>query len=485
MPAPPKLENEDDRLALLQACGILDTEPEPTFDDVVGLASHICDVPVALVTLIDHDRQWFKARIGLPATEMSRDQSFCAHAIVAPDMPLVVPDALLDERFADNPLVTNEPRIRFYAGIPLVLASNLAIGTLCVIDRIPRELSVAQLGALEMLGRQVTSELRLRRKLAASIGQPRRGRGLVTPDPLVEPRPGDTTLAPVVLGRYRLEDVIGAGGMGVVAGAVDLTSGRPVAIKFILPEVTEDGLVERFAREAQLLMRIHSQHVTRVLDAGNLANGSPFIVMERLEGTNLDVLLKARGPLPIDEALAYMIQACAGVADAHAAGVLHRDLKPSNLFLAQSEDGTIVLKLIDFGIAKLRASENSPTVTLTNTSVLLGSPDYMSPEQMTLGDDLDERTDVWSLGVVLYELLTNRRPFGAESTIEVCARVLTAAAPSLTLSRPDLPPEVERIVTRCLAKPRDERYASVAELAHALTAVREMRQSTAGARDFR
>ncbi|HEY0134892.1 MAG TPA: GAF domain-containing protein, partial [Nannocystis sp.] len=159
--------NENERLEALYRCGILDTEPEPSFDEIASLAGQLCATPMALVSLVDADRQWFKARVGLPATETPRDVSFCAHA-VASNEPLVVDDTLQDTRFAGNPLVTSDPNIRFYAGVPLTLEDGLTVGTLCVLDRVPRRLSPAQMAALGMLARQVTTELGLRRALSSA-----------------------------------------------------------------------------------------------------------------------------------------------------------------------------------------------------------------------------------------------------------------------------------------------------------------------------
>ena len=160
-----KPRNEAARLEALRQYNVLDTEAEQSFDDLAFLASHVCGTPIALITLVDQDRQWFKSAVGFPARETPRDISFCAHAILQAG-PTLVRDALDDERFADNPLVTAAPRIRFYAGTPLVTPEGFPLGTLCVIDRVPRELKPAQLEALRALGRQVMAQLELRREVA-------------------------------------------------------------------------------------------------------------------------------------------------------------------------------------------------------------------------------------------------------------------------------------------------------------------------------
>lgn len=471
---PPEPSHERERLEALERCGVLDSEPEPAYDDIARIATLVCNTPIGLVTLIDDRRQWFKSRIGLNVAETPREQAFCAHAIAAPTRPLVVTDAAKDERFAENPLVTGEPHIRFYAGVPLVLDEGVAVGTLCVIDRVPRELSASQLEALSLLARQLSNELRLRRRLAALKtqpalppelrGSPSSSRTVFTEALRDTPLPLDT-----IAGRYRLGDIIGTGGMGLVVSATDLASDRPVAIKFLLPDARfEADMREKFVREARVLMRVRGDHVTQILDAGNLGNGAPFIVMERLLGTDLDTLLERRGSLPAGEAADLLHQACLGVAQVHAAGILHLDLKPSNLFLARSEAGPPIVKVLDFGVARPWQPDEAAPKDAASGLDTAGSPHYMSPEQLVEATTTDVRSDVWSLGVILFEMLAGIRPFEAESMTEVCAQVLTAQPPRLSQWRPDLPPGLEQIVLRCLQKDRHKRFATVDALAGAL-----------------
>lgn len=161
--------NETSRLAALRAQQLLDSLPEQMFDDIVRVASNVCGTPIALISLIDEDRQWFKAKVGLQASETPRDQAFCAHAILEPDKPLVVPDATQDPRFAANPLVTGSPDIRLYAGAPIVSQSGHALGTVCVIDHQPRELTQQQIDSLQALSRQVSHLIELRRVTRNSV----------------------------------------------------------------------------------------------------------------------------------------------------------------------------------------------------------------------------------------------------------------------------------------------------------------------------
>lgn len=268
----------------------------------------------------------------------------------------------------------------------------------------------------------------------------------------------------VIAGKYKLERVLGQGGMGVVFAAVDRELERRVAIKLLLPEHTEnEGAVGRFLREAKAAARIRSEHVVQVYETGRLPQGVPFIVMEFLNGGDLAQKLEEGGALPVEEAASYLLEACEALAQAHAAGVVHRDLKPANLFLSRHADGSDVLKVLDFGISKLDSG-----AALTKSATILGSPYYMSPEQLQTPTDVDARADIWALGVIAYELLTGRRPFDSESLPGLCVAILNSQPPPLTELAPGVPPELERFLQRCLAKDRSERCQTVAEFAAAL-----------------
>ena len=271
----------------------------------------------------------------------------------------------------------------------------------------------------------------------------------------------------VIAGRYRVEAEIGSGGMGIVLAATHLAMGHRLAIKVLRGEEEKNpGAVARFVGEARAAARIESNHVVRVTDVAALPEGTPYMVMEYLEGEDLRNLLHRRGQVPIEEAVGYVLQACEGLADAHAAGVIHRDLKPSNLFLAKKANGTTVLKVLDFGISKLIPRKGE--VAITTTRSLMGSPLYMAPEQMRSSKEVDARADVWSLGLILYELLAGVSPFEGESIPEVCLNVMGGQPHALSRFRSDVPNELQAILLKCMEKDRDKRYPNMGALARAL-----------------
>jgi eukaryotic-like serine/threonine-protein kinase len=273
----------------------------------------------------------------------------------------------------------------------------------------------------------------------------------------------------VLSGKYRIEGVLGRGGMGVVLGARHLVLHERVAIKFLSPEALLNGeAVARFEREARAAVRIKSEHVVRVMDVDRLDSGAPYMVMEYLDGEDLAALLRRSGPLPTDQAVEFVLQACVAVADAHVAGIIHRDIKPANLFCVRRSDGRLIIKVLDFGISKLTEPAASSTNAGTKTNTILGSPVYMSPEQLKNSKDVDGRSDIWALGVVLFELLTGRVPFAGQSIVELAVKIATQQPPRLESCRPDAPIGLEAVLARCLEKDREQRYPDVAELSLAL-----------------
>lgn len=278
-------------------------------------------------------------------------------------------------------------------------------------------------------------------------------------------RPGD-----VLAGKYRIERVLGIGGMGVVVAANHILLDEKVAIKFLLPDMLRsEEVVARFAREARAAVKIKSEHVARVFDVGTLESGAPYMVMEFLEGADLADWIRQRGPLPVEQAVDFVLQACVAVANAHALGIIHRDLKPANLFCIRGSDGALTIKVLDFGISKVtHLSASDAGGSMTHTSAVMGSPFYMSPEQMQSARDVDARTDIWALGIVLYELLSGVTPFTGTSYAEIAIKVATGPLTPLRGIRPEVPVGIETVILNCLAKDRNQRYAHVGELALAL-----------------
>jgi serine/threonine-protein kinase len=273
----------------------------------------------------------------------------------------------------------------------------------------------------------------------------------------------------VLAGKYRIDRELGRGGMGVVLAAHHLHLDEAVAIKFLLPELSQDAnLVARFLREGRASIKIRSEHVVRVLDVATMPGGSPYMVMEYLDGTDLEGLIERTGPLPVRTAVAYVLQAIEAIAEAHSLGLVHRDLKPANLFLVHRRDGSECVKVLDFGITKVVSPDAGSNLGLTSTQSLMGSPRYMSPEQMRPTRPIDARSDVWALGVVLYELLAGVPPFTAQTMTELLASILQDSPPPLTGLRPEVPLELERTIRRCLEKDPAGRPENVAELARAL-----------------
>ncbi len=272
----------------------------------------------------------------------------------------------------------------------------------------------------------------------------------------------------ILAGKYRVERVLGEGGMGVVVAATDTQLERKVAIKFLLPEYAEHGEAgARFMREARAAVKIQSEHIARVIDVNKMENGSPYMVMEYLEGGDLSQIIEKRGPVPVADAVTYVIQACDAIAEAHSYGIVHRDLKPANLFLAKQPDGSSKVKVLDFGISKNTiAAADGTDPSLTRTSSMMGSPLYMSPEQMRSTKDVDARTDIWALGVILYELLTARLPFDASSIPELSAKILLEDPDPI--QREDVPKALENIIQRTLSKNPSGRFPSVAEFSMAI-----------------
>jgi serine/threonine-protein kinase len=276
----------------------------------------------------------------------------------------------------------------------------------------------------------------------------------------------------VVAAKYRITSVIGEGGMGTVFAAHHELLDVTVAIKVLSTDLTRNrSVTDRFLREARAVARLKSDHVVRVMDVGTLDAGQPYIVMELLEGEDLEHRIQRVKQLPIAESVDIILQALEAMSHAHAVGIVHRDLKPANLFLATTPDGREVVKVLDFGIAKLSPlvkHDGARSGALTGEHTMLGSPSYMSPEQVRDSSIIDHRADLWALGVILYEIVTGHEPFGGGSVGEIFGGILHSSPTPVRDLRPDAPPELQAAVERCLSRDAEDRFPNVAAMARAL-----------------
>jgi eukaryotic-like serine/threonine-protein kinase len=287
----------------------------------------------------------------------------------------------------------------------------------------------------------------------------------------------------VIAGKFQIERILGEGGMGYVVAARHLQLGQMVALKFMRDDVLTAEYKSRFLREARNTVRLKSKHVSRVLDVGALDEGAPYMVMEYLEGTDLSDLLQKRGPFPVAEACDYVIQACEAIAEAHGHGIVHRDLKPANLFLTRGTGGEPVVKVLDFGVSKVvdldfddtsaggrprMGQSHDPNTAVTRATDLLGSPSYMSPEQIESARNADARSDIWSLGVILFRLISGKAPFTGQTLGDLIQKVVKEPIPNLRDVMPDIPAGLEDVVARCLERSRDKRIQDAVELARSL-----------------
>lgn len=265
--------------------------------------------------------------------------------------------------------------------------------------------------------------------------------------------------------KYRIDQVLGVGGMGYVLAATHIRLNERVAIKLLRPNICADSdMASRFLQEARAAAKIRGEHIVRVRDTDILDDGTPYLVMEYLEGHDLECLVQGRGAMPIALAVEFVLQVCQALAEAHFVGIVHRDIKPANIFLTERPDGSALIKVLDFGISKT-ISDSDGSVNLTKTAEIRGSPLFMSPEQMRRPREVDGRSDVWSLGVTLFYLLSGSFPFLSDNTLDLCLMVLQDEPVLLRAKRADAPLGLERVIVRCLQKKPGDRYANVADLA--------------------
>lgn len=274
----------------------------------------------------------------------------------------------------------------------------------------------------------------------------------------------------VVAGKFVIERLIGQGGMGAVFAARHRELDSVVAVKVMLADTTNVEATARFKNEGRAAAKIRSQHVVRVEDVGE-EKGYAYMILELLEGEDLAQILEKRKRLTPNEVTHYLLEALEGVRLAHEKGIIHRDLKPSNLFLARRDDGTSVVKVLDFGISKTASSLSQAAGNLTSTKAMLGSPLYMSPEQLRSSKSVDVRADIWALGVIMYELLTGSLPFMGESLGELFAAILENDPAPPSSRAPEVPADLDAIVMRCLQRRPEHRFQSVGELTAAVASL--------------
>ena len=278
----------------------------------------------------------------------------------------------------------------------------------------------------------------------------------------------DVELGDILAGKYLVQRMIGRGGMGIVVEAREVGVGERVAIKILRRRYCDnEEALARFHREARAATQIRGEHSVRLIDVGATRRGAPFIVMELLEGGDLSQLIRS-GPVSVSEAVLLILQACEGMAEVHAHGIIHRDLKPGNLFVTRRLDGSPLVKVLDFGIAKSVGNISEVESKITMTFVALGTPLYMSPEQIRCAKSVDARADIWSLGGILYELLAGRPVFGGNTVTNIAAQVLEATPTPLNEVRAEVPAQLARIIARALSKKAEDRFPDVATFAQAL-----------------
>lgn len=275
----------------------------------------------------------------------------------------------------------------------------------------------------------------------------------------------------VIDGKYRVDRVLGQGAMGCVVAATHLELGEKRAIKLMLPAGFDNEQArQRFRLEARAAASLRSPHVVTVHDVGELPNGTRYIVMEYLEGQDLGAVMRRRKILPVAEAIGYTLDVCDALAEAHGKGIVHRDLKPANLFLTRGHQNELLVKVVDFGIAKVQPSTDDEASPLTATAAVMGTPPFMSPEQVQASRNVDARSDLWSLGVILYYLVTGHRPFNGEMPMIFVSIVSAEPRPPEEIN-PDIPPALSAVILRCLRKNPSDRYSSASELASALQSI--------------
>ncbi len=458
-PAPPG--GEEERLQTLDRYAILDTEEEALLDQLVAQAAELCRVPIALISLVDRHRQWFKARVGLGAQETPRDVAFCSHAIEGVEL-FEVADATSDPRFAANPLVLGDPEIRFYAGAPLQAENGHNLGTLCVIDRVPRRLTAEQREGLQRLSREVMRHFEAARRLRALVSKASHTAD-DTEGTQYDSGVMSVSGAGLSFGRYTLIHQIGVGAMSVIYAAYDSQLDRKIALKLLNVRGGSDERAKA-TREARALARLSHPNIIQIYEVGEFGDQA-FLSMEYVEGVTLSEWQSAPRRT-LGELLRVYVQVGYGLVAMHGAGIVHRDFKAENVLV----DGDGRPKIADFGLARLRPRSQSLDLSgefrdeapETDGPRLVGTPAYMPPEQHRSAL-VDERADQFSFCASLYEALYRVRPFAGPSLIEfreqVSQRALQAVPPE-----PQVPAVLREFLLRGLDPDPAARWPTLAEL---------------------
>jgi serine/threonine-protein kinase len=282
---------------------------------------------------------------------------------------------------------------------------------------------------------------------------------------------GDELVGQMLTDRYRIDERISEGGMGTVYRATHVLMDKRVAIKVLHPSLAaDDKIVARFSREARAASRISHPHALNVTDFGESESGVVFLVMEFLDGRTLKEVIHSDGPMPLSRAVEIIKQVSGALDAAHAEGVVHRDLKSDNIMLVEGANGSDWAKVLDFGIAKIKETAGHTDPGLTAPNLIIGTPQYMSPEQCSQASAIDARSDIYSLGIIIYELLTGHVPFTGDSPTAIMMKHLQEPPPSVMEERDDLPPQVGMVITSALAKRPEDRFQSAGELSEALAA---------------
>ncbi len=453
---------DPDRLQALRQCCLLDTEAEAAFERLTRLATRVMGAPVSLVSLVTADRQFFKSAVGLDLKETPLSHSFCQH-VVATGEPLVIADARTHPLVKDN-LAIPDLNVIGYLGLPLSTSDGHEIGSLCVIHGEPHHWTEDEIDLLRELATSVMMEIELRVKM---LLQEQSDERFISDTDLYGKSGGAHPAGR--FGVYVVQERIGRGGMCEVFRCQHEVLGVTVAVKRLLAMHADlPNFQTRFQREAKIVSQLKHPHIIRVFDFG-IEEDKAYMVMEHINGETLETVIDRQAPLPLKETISIGQDVASALDYAHEQGVIHRDVKPANIMLRRElQDGektdSYQATLMDFGIAKMAKDTNRIT-----REGALGTLAYISPEQIENAVSADYRADIYSLGVVLYEMLTGQPPFPSTSAAQLIHSHLSLPVPDPRTLNPDLPHHVAAALERALSKDPLLRFGSASEFIQALT----------------